>query len=160
MKKGVRTICLARAWPGPSRRRGFTLLEVLMATGLLLGCVIVLAELAAIGREHANAAEDLSTAQRLCENRINEMLCGAAAVETVESEDLDEDGWTCSVTLDSAPNPDLVAVRVTVAREAAPSRRAREFSLVRWMSMPGYTPSDSSTAPSSDAPLPAPGGMP
>ena len=35
--------------------RGFTLLEVLLATGLLLGCVIVLAELAAIGREHANA---------------------------------------------------------------------------------------------------------
>jgi Tfp pilus assembly protein PilV len=145
---------------GPSRRRrGFTLLEVLMATGLLLGCVIVLAELAAIGREHANAAEDLSLAQRLCENRINEMLCGATAMEAVENEELDEEGgWTCSVTLDPAPNPDLVAVRVTVAREAAPSRRAREFSLVRWMSMPGYSPSDAPNAASSDAP--PPGGMP
>jgi hypothetical protein len=116
--------------------------------------VIVLAELAAIGREHANAAEDLSTAQRLCLNRLNEILCGAMPLEAVDHEQIEEEegNWTCSVTLEPAPQADLVAVRITVAREATPSRREREYSLVRWLAAPGLDSSSLGESRSSPAP--------
>lgn len=128
-------------------RKGFTLLEVMLAAGLLLGCTIVLAELASIGRQHANAAEDLSTAQRLCQNRLNEILAGAAPLEEVENEELlDGEGWTCTVRLEQAGQFGLVALRVTVAREAAPSRKTREFSLVQWIPDPGIAAGDMDNA--------------
>lgn len=168
MNKGTMKTGAMKTGAGPvlrrarSAQRGFTLLEVLLATGLLLGCVIVLAELAAIGREHANAAEDLSTAQRLCLNRLNEMLCGAMPLEAVDHEEIEDEegGWTYTVTLESAPQADLAAVRVTVAREATPSRRGREFSLVRWMSIPGFTPDSSTNTTAPEASPAGPGGMP
>ena len=48
------------------RHNGFTLLEVMLATGLLLGPArSCWPNWPSIGRQHANAAEDLSTAQRL-----------------------------------------------------------------------------------------------
>jgi type II secretory pathway pseudopilin PulG len=138
-------------------RKGFTLLEVMLATGLLLGSVIVLAQLASIGREHANAAEDLATAEMLCQNRMNEILVGAAPLELVENEPLDVEDWTCTVALEPLAQPGLVALRVTVQREATPTRKARLFSLVRWIPDPGITSGD--TEDSSSSP-PSSGGTP
>ena len=60
----------------PARRSGFSLLEVIMATAILLGCLIVLGDLAAVGRRHARDAEDLTTAQWLCQTKLNEILAG------------------------------------------------------------------------------------
>src|SRR5262245_33078232 len=48
-------------------RAGFSLMEVLMATSMLLASVIVLGELAGIGRRNASAARELATAEILCE---------------------------------------------------------------------------------------------
>lgn len=125
------------------RSRGFTLLEVMLAMGLLLGCVIVLAELASIGREHGNAAEDLTTAQLLCQNRLNEILAGATPLTPIDNEDLENDGWMCSVGVEPLQQPGLAELRVTVSRDAGPARRAREFTLVRWIPDPGISSEDS-----------------
>ena len=62
-------------------RRGFSLLEVLLASSILLGCVIVLGHLAYLGRRNARAALDSSTAQILCESKMGELLAGIAPLE-------------------------------------------------------------------------------
>ena len=56
------------------RRSGFSLMEVLLATGILLGSLIVLGQLATVGRKHAHDAETLTTAQLLCQSKLNEIL--------------------------------------------------------------------------------------
>lgn len=71
-------------------RSGFSLMEVLLATAILLGSMIVLSELAGIGRHHANSAQRLATAQLLCQNKMNELLVGMAALESVDAEPLEE----------------------------------------------------------------------
>lgn len=54
-------------------RRGFSLMEVLLATSILLGSSIALIELATIGRKQAHAAYDLNIAQLLCQAKIDEI---------------------------------------------------------------------------------------
>jgi prepilin-type N-terminal cleavage/methylation domain-containing protein len=145
----------------PRRRRGFSLIEVMLAAAILLGCVIVLSELAGIGREHAAAAEDLSTAQRLCQNRMAELVSGIGLLAEVDNEEMLEDpAWRCSVHLEPARVPGLVSVKVTVNCEANGKRRAREFSLVRWIRDPAYSPAADENAPTTpDAAAPTgPGG--
>jgi prepilin-type N-terminal cleavage/methylation domain-containing protein len=137
-------------------RRGFSLLEVILATAILLGSTIVLFELASIGRAHIESTEDLAAAQRICETRINEMLAGAAPIQVVENEPLDEEaGWTITVSLDSVEHmAGLAALRVTVAREAGQGHRAKRYTLVRWIRDPQVSrdPADSSSAAPVDAP--------
>lgn len=82
-------------------RAGFSLMEVLMATSMLLASVIVLGELAGIGRRNASAARELATAEILCENKLNEILAGAAPMSAVDGEPLeDQPGWIYTVTIE------------------------------------------------------------
>ena len=68
---------------GTARRRAaFSLLEVMLAAGILLACLIVLGELASVGRRHARDAEQLTAAQLLARSRLNEVLAGAAPLES------------------------------------------------------------------------------
>lgn len=48
-------------------REGFSLLEVVLATAVLLGCVIVLSHIAFVGRSHMESADQLSIAQLACQ---------------------------------------------------------------------------------------------
>ncbi len=145
------------------RRGGFSLLEVLLATTILLGCSVALFELAAIGREHVRSAEELSLAQRLCESRINEILAGAERPKEIEKEEIYEyPGWNLSVQVDSVTAPaGLVALRVTVFREADEYHRGKQYTLVRWVRDPdGQRASPSpSDVPGSFSLEPMGGGM-
>ncbi|NUQ62641.1 MAG: hypothetical protein HUU20_09140 [Pirellulales bacterium] len=139
---------------GPVSRAGFSLLEVLLATTILLGCAIVLFELAAVGREHVNSAEQLALAQRVCETRMNEILAGAEPIKAVEKEDVVEHpGWSLSVEVDPVDRqPGLAALRVIVFREADEQHRGRQYALVRWIRDPDYhragsSPSDLPASP-------------
>ena len=145
-------------------RSGFSLLEVLLATSILLGCVIVLSELAAVGRQHASAAEDLSTAQWLCQNRLNQILAGVAPLESVDSAPLDDDpGWLYSVDIEPVGQAGLEAVRISVTQGTGGTRPGQTCTLVRWLRDPGYQAGIAAvanpTAPPSTAPS-EPGGTP
>jgi hypothetical protein len=124
---------------------------MLVATGILLGSAVVLFELAAIGRAHIESTEDLSTAQQICETRINEMLAGLAPIRIVESEPFEDDpDWTISVQLDAVEHlSGLAALRVTAAREASPGHRAKRYTLVRWIRDPQAAQDSSSLMPAS-----------
>ena len=54
-------------------RKGLTLLEVLLALAILGGALAVIGELSRIAARNAEQARDLSTAQRLCENKMAEI---------------------------------------------------------------------------------------
>lgn len=69
---------------GLSARRGFSLIEVIVATAILMGSVIVLARLAGMGRTMAQKTQLHSDAQRVCEQTLNEILLGLRPLEPVE----------------------------------------------------------------------------
>jgi len=122
----------------PSRRCGFSLLEVLLATGILLGCLVVLSELAAIGRGHADDAQKLTAAQAICQTKVNEILAGLASPDPVEDQEVeDEPGWLYSVDAQPLKQPGLLALRVTVT-ENVDDRPPRQFTVVRWIRDPQY----------------------
>lgn len=72
----------------PSPRGGFSLIEVILATAILLGSVVVLGELASMGRRQAEKGKKLAAAQQLCEQTLNEVLLGLRPLEPVEQEPL------------------------------------------------------------------------
>jgi prepilin-type N-terminal cleavage/methylation domain-containing protein len=124
------------------RRGGFSLMEMLIATAILLASLGLLLQLAAVGRDHAQSAEGHANAQRICQNKLNEILAGAAPLESVSDEPLpDEPGWTCSVaaeTLDSPlSKPPLAILRVTVTEDVEGPRHAEQFTLWRLIRDPG-----------------------
>ena len=138
----------------PARRPGFSLMEVLLATSILLACLLVLSQMATVGRQHAEDAESLTIAQLLCQAKLNEVLIGAQPLADRSATAIPEmPGWTYEVQVQSLGQYDLAAVRVTVAPEStdgAGRSRGKRASLLRWMHAPDFE-SQSRSSPFSDA---------
>ena len=116
-----------RSRPAGATRGGFTLLEVLIATAVLLACVIVLTDLAHVGKSHATDAEDLAAAQLICQTRLSEMLAGTKPIRAVSQEHPPSlPGWILSVEVDPLKKSGLVAVRIIVKEDPS----ADEFGVV------------------------------
>jgi len=120
-----------------SSRAAFSLLEVLLATGILLGAIAVLGELARLGRLNALAARDQTQAQLLCESKLSEILAGAESAEPHSDQPLTEaPGWLFRVEREPLEHEGLTSLRVTVAQDLPEAKRPVRFSLVRWMREP------------------------
>lgn len=118
-------------------RSGFSLMEVLLSTSILVGSSIALIELATIGRKQANAAYDLNQAQLLCQAKLDEIVAGVTELRTVESQELEDDpDWLYSVELRPMRLHRLVEVKVSVFQALQPNRKPQKFMLVRWMKEP------------------------
>ncbi len=140
------------------RREGFSLMEVILAMSILLGGVIVLGRLAAIGSRHARDAEDLATAQLLCEARMSEVLAGILAPEEAHEQPLPEaPGWVVSTELLPLAQPGIVELRITVLRESdltpsledepEQSGKPVTVTLVRWIPVPGVESQNGQSTP-------------
>ena len=76
------------------------MMEVLLATGILLGCTVVLVELSNQGRRHSMAALEQATAQTICSTYVNEILAGLREATTQEAASIEEyPGWTVATSL-------------------------------------------------------------
>ncbi len=125
-------------------RAGVSLLEVLIATSILFGAVVVLMELAQIGRRHAESAAEQVVAQQLCQRKLNELLLGLAPLAPVSGELEDMPGWAYAVDIQPVESiegmTDLVRVEVTVQQDPQATderpRKARFFQIARWMRQP------------------------
>jgi prepilin-type N-terminal cleavage/methylation domain-containing protein len=120
------------------RRSGFSLMEILVATAILLVAVGVLSELAYVGTRHASSAEEAATAQRICQNILEEILCGARSLETVSDTTVLEDPeWLYSVDIKPLDqfqwSPGLAELRVTVTSSPENGKPGKPFSLVHWI---------------------------
>jgi type II secretory pathway pseudopilin PulG len=120
------------------RPHGFSLLEVLLAMGILFGSLTVLSQLASIGIDHLNRAETATTAIRLCQNKLGEVLVGIQPLEKVAEETiLENPDWNYSIEVQSLEPLPLSEVRVRVARlsDGQHKRAGRRglYELVRWI---------------------------
>lgn len=125
-------------------RRGISLLEVLIATGMLFGSLAVLSQLAHVGRLHLERAEDSATAARLCQNKLGELLAGIEPLESVDDAPIGDDTeWNYAIALEPLERLSLVQVRVQVYRapeeQSQLAQRRAPFELVRWIYREGET---------------------
>lgn len=124
-------------------KRGFSLLEVILALAILAGALAALGEVMRLGDQNAAAAADESRAAMLAESVISEMLVGARPVASVNGAalPLDEDPpWIASIEVVATDYQELVAVRVTIAQQLPAEQDPAQCALVRWMPNPNYVP--------------------
>jgi len=132
-------------------RAAFSLIEVLLATSILMGSLVVLQELARLGRRHAVDAEETATAQALARTRLSEILAGAAPLKSAETAALDEaPGWVCTVGVEPIAALGVTEIVVTVAKDdsspmggtplaggsssrVASRGKGRSFTLIQWV---------------------------
>ncbi len=111
---------------------GFSLLEILMATSILLASVVVLNQLVGVGNRNAIAAQDQTTAQMLCESVLNEVLAGALPLGPVDEEAfVDFPGWVYSIRVEPQQFSGLSKIEVEVNADGTEKSRNQHFSMVR-----------------------------
>jgi general secretion pathway protein I len=132
-------------------RRGFSLLEVILALAILGGAIAALGTAMQSALQGAQYTRDLTRAQMLCETQLAQLIAGIsldgttpgattglAADQTGLSTDPADSEWTCSadtISLTGAQQG-LALVKVTAARPGSAGRRPVSFSLVRWIPDP------------------------
>ena len=121
------------------RRRGMSLMEVMLATVILLGSVMTLSRVAFLARLHATGSEDRTQAQIHCQNIMQELLAGVRPLTTVSPELFEGDQWIYAIDAQPVEGLRLAEITVTVAR-ADPeestlpaSEELDGYRLVRWM---------------------------
>jgi prepilin-type N-terminal cleavage/methylation domain-containing protein len=131
-------------------RRGFSLLEVILALAILGGAVAVLGEAASLAMRNAEFTRDMARAQLLCEGKLAEIVGGITSAQPIQraviatAADASEPAWLYSVETAPLSEEGLMSLRVTVTRDFPAARRPVQFSLVRWIPDPNASSSTSS----------------
>lgn len=119
-------------------RRGFSLLEIILALAILTGAVAVIGELVRLGLRNAQLARDITQAQLLCESKLAEITSGMQPPMVVDGVPCEfAPDWLYSVQVYPLEIEGLLGVEVLVYRPEANQSNAR-FHLVRWMQDPMY----------------------
>ena len=127
------------------KMRGFSLLEVIIATGILATSTVLLLSLFSTGERHTKRAERRVLAQMLCQSKLDELIVDSAQLQAVENEPLEGyPDWSLTVEWAPLEIAGLVSVRVLI--QQTPERNKMDapdttppsatFSLVRWMRHP------------------------
>ena len=120
--------------PRRTRRRGLSLLEVILAVAILGGCLAVTGELVRLGVRHAEEARELTRAQLLCESKMEEIAAGVAATESASTVPFETDpDWTYTVDVSQLDQQQLTLVRVTVQQLESDRLYPIAFTLSRWI---------------------------
>jgi len=123
------------------RRRGMSLLEVMIATVLVLGSVMALSRLAFLARRNAARAEDRTLSQIHCQNIMEEMLAGVRPLQKVPPTAFEGEAWVYMVDVEPLEQTGLAKVAVTVDRLEDPDGllpgedEMGGYRLVRWIRM-------------------------
>ena len=121
-------------------RRGFSLLEIMLALAILGGALAVLSQIASSGVDAAREARDLSMARIICQAKLSETLLTGLSPQTVMSAPVDSidsqslTNFQYSVEVLPGQMAGLLSIRVTVEAidENSDTPRVR-YSLVRMM---------------------------
>ena len=127
------------------QREGITLLEIVLALGLMAIAMTLLAQLVFIGNRAARDARDLSKAQLYCESVMSEVVVGIRTPDSVSLSPLDADlDWLYSIDVGTTSSETLSAVRVTVQQNTE-SARPTTFTMTQWISSASATTTDDAT---------------
>jgi general secretion pathway protein I len=101
-------------------RRGFSLIEVLLAMAILMMSLVAITQLVGIGSDNGLNARFSMRGTRLAESKMAEIESGALALDSASQGGQFEGddsawSWSCDVQPGSAPN--LYQVTVTVTRD-------------------------------------------
>lgn len=100
-----------------SLRYGFTLLEILIVLTILLGGLSVLSTLLGSAMRQAVEAEEKTSIQMICQNRLNRILSGEETVLPDEAQVIDRfDQWSMTIHLDDGPLTELVRIRIVAQK--------------------------------------------
>ena len=133
-------------------RQGFSLLEVLLATTILLGAVVVLGELSRLALHNATAARNHTRGAELCARTMAEIVSAIRpASATTEQPFLDDPSWRFAVELLPCDTPGLSCVQVTCRQEVPENKRPIEVRLARWVRGGATSASESPTSEPSGA---------
>jgi len=144
----------------PRQRRGYSILEAILALAILAGAIVTLGEIVRSAALNAEFSRDLAHATVLCESQVSRYLCGellpgSDAGGTLETDDTGRN-WVYSVEQQSIEDLGLIALSVTVSVDgSAPLVSA---TITRWMIDPLADFSSTTTqqdSSSSDNPNPA-----
>ncbi len=129
-------------------RRGFSLLEILLALAILGGSLAILSRIVETGTSAAIEARSLAEARLVCQAKLTEILLDAANGQTPQSVfsvpiDSFDESFTSSLnySVEVLPPPieNIVAIRVTVVVQS-PSAQSTlaSYALTRWIVDPMY----------------------
>ena len=127
-----------------STRKGFSLLEILLALAILGGSLALLSRIAETGTSAAREARDLSVARILTQSKLSELLLDSMStgvspqsVAPTLVESFDSQSTTpfyYGVDVQPAPLDGLLAIKVTVeAQNPNDGPPLARYSVVRWM---------------------------
>ena len=129
-------------------KHAHSLLEVMIALAILVGSAAVLSQLMNLGQRQALRAADITEAQTLCQNLLNELLAGTISWESTDSQPIDPfSPWDYTVQIEPFGDGPLSSVTVTVTQhreerfdESDPKAAAPpQCRLSRWVYRPGAT---------------------
>lgn len=107
----------------------------MLATGILLGSIVVLGELSRLGSRNVQAACAESEAERLAQSVMSEVIAAGGMPEPVAGQPLaDAPGWLFSIEIEPLDRPALSALRISVAQDLPIEKQPVSFTLVRWRS--------------------------
>lgn len=115
-----------------SRRRGLTLLEVLLSLGLFLGALAALSQLWYGGVRAAVQARLATQAILRCESKLNEVVAGAVPLQSTSDTPFDDDSsWTWSLQVEIGPHTDSMLVTVKVSHPGQSGLSSSDYQLRR-----------------------------
>ena len=118
--------------PKRSMRRGFSLLEVLLATAILLGSVVVLGELSRLALRNATAARSHSRGAELCDRTLAEIVAGIRSAAASSEQPFEDDpAWLYAIEILPCETPGVSCVEVVCRQDLPQNRRPVEVRLVR-----------------------------
>lgn len=121
-----------------SKRRGLTLLEVLMSLLVLVVAMTGISSLIFLGRYSAADAQAMTQLQLLCETKMESIVAGVDAAESGSGIFEDHPDTMYQVTTDKPGTPGLLSVRVKTYQNPSNFDNPLEFTLVRWVPDPNF----------------------
>ena len=96
-------------------RRGFSLLEVIIATGILAASAVMLMSMFSTGDRHTRRADERTIAQMLCQSKLDELIADPSQILPVQSEVIRQyPGWVWSLDVQETNIPKFVQLTVAV----------------------------------------------
>jgi prepilin-type N-terminal cleavage/methylation domain-containing protein len=99
-------------------RRGFSLLEVLLALAILLLALTAIGQLVDMGSDRELDGRLQTQASRLIQAKLGEFESGAAPLESGSgSFEGDDAGWTWTASVEPQSTPNLYLVKISASRD-------------------------------------------
>ncbi len=116
------------------RKRGLSLLEVVLALAILSGAFVALTQLVSTGLRAAANARDLTRAQIMAETVVSEIVAGVTPATPINQAEL-EPGWLVSINVTPTVQDGVIQLVVAVERVNESQQKAR-YEISRWLRDP------------------------